>query len=728
MSIPSLSSISTLNLWLDATDLNSMVFDPIYNLSRTPVAVGIYNLLYFNNNINVSTTLTVGSGPVYFGYYLPDSPYTDGQLVQFTDQNSTLIYTGSLSLLIAGGFGYAYGLSTITSVFGFSSSSTSTSWILSLPVIPNTITPALLQWNDKSPNRYQFLPIRPDDRPKISTNAILFDQVSSFHLVSRQKIPAASTLDFFAVVTPYSLWGPRAPLFDSADITVAETDTRFNVQVYADGNEFGFRGAVTQDCNNAAAIYKGDLYIGTYAAVGPGPAGSNFLQKYNRTTRVFEYVRVPMRLLYTHALTVFDGKLYAAGGQMINYNSGGNGGQGVGPAEIWDGVNTRFLSTSFISTFPSALTVHKRQLFAFTTSGWAGLYFNNNATTNIATQNKPQMYVLNPLTNNFRLVADTQSSYNTGNNNGADLTVFTSNAISFRGDLFISGGCNNSYGRTLTRYTNENVYASNNLSGSIYGYLSIFLGSLIVPFTADTRIFKYNESAFETMGRWNPLAANGQTWIASGGMTTYKGKLHGIFSGSNNTVFSGSSNWIQVFSGDPGSMYSNSVSGYSNLTSAFLTTNVTGTTNCNLMIIHDGKLFVQNGFNNPRNIIEFGNGISMDQSFSTLVAAPILVNVRKTPNSTQLYLNGTLVQSQTVNFTYANQSNREMWIGGAAGLMQSGLSDSGSDHFQGAIHAVAQYSSNLSVGDRQRVEGILAWTFGIQNVRPASHPFRNSSP
>ena len=614
MSITSLSSISTLNLWLDATDLNSMVFDPMF-LSQM-----------------------------------------------------------------------------------------------------STITPALLQWNDKSSNRYQFLPIRPDDKPKISTNAILFDQVSSFHLVSRQKIPAASTLDFFAVVTPYSLWGPRAPLFDSADITIAETDTRFNVQVYSDGNEFGFRGISVQNCNNAAAIYKGDLYIGTYTGTAPSPAGSNFLQKYNRTTRAFEYLPVPMRFLYTHALTVFDGKLYAAGGQMVNFNSGGNGGQGVGPAEIWNGVNTTFLSTSFISTFPGSLTVHKRQLFTFTTSGWAGFYVNNNTNTSIATQNKPQMYVLNPLTNNFTWVADTQSSYNSAPyNNGQDWTVFTSNAISFRGDLFISGGCNNSHGRTLTRYTNENQYSSNNMNGSIFGYLSVFLGSLIVPHADTTRIFKYNEYAYETMGRWNTNNAG------SGGMTTYKGKLHGIFSVAG-------TNWIQVFAGDPSSMYSNSAAGYSNLTAAYLTTNVTGTPNCNLMIVHDGKLFVQNGSNTAGSIIEYGNGISMDQSFSTFVAAPILVNVRKTPNSTQLYLNGTLVQSQTVNFSYSNQPAREMWIGGAAGLMQSGLSDSGSDHFQGAIHAVAQYSSNLNTTDRQRVEGILAWTFGIQNVLPASHLYRNSSP
>ena len=69
----------------------------------------------------------------------------------------------------------------------------------------------LLQWNDKSSNRYQFIPLRSNDRPKISTSgissvAVLFDQVSSFQLISKTQIPVNSNLDFFAVVTPYSLW------------------------------------------------------------------------------------------------------------------------------------------------------------------------------------------------------------------------------------------------------------------------------------------------------------------------------------------------------------------------------------------------------------------------------------------------------------------------------------------------------------------------------------------
>jgi hypothetical protein len=178
---------------------------------------------------------------------------------------------------------------------------------------------------------------------------------------------------------------------------------------------------------------------------------------------------------------------------------------------------------------------------------------------------------------------------------------------------------------------------------------------------------------------------------------------------------------VNVFVGERGATYSNS----SNFQ---LTTNSTGVPQCNLMIVHDGKLFMQNGYYTAGSIIEYGNGTSVDQQYSTLTAAPILLQIRKSPTVCQMFLNGVLVESQNVNFTYNNQYAREMWIGGAAGTMSSGQSDSGSDHFQGAIHTIAQYSSNLSIVDRQKVEGILAWTYGIQNILPASHPYAFSSP
>jgi hypothetical protein len=144
------------------------------------------------------------------------------------------------------------------------------------------------------------------------------------------------------------------------------------------------------------------------------------------------------------------------------------------------------------------------------------------------------------------------------------------------------------------------------------------------------------------------------------------------------------------------------------------------------MIVHDGKLFFQA---NQANIIyEYGNGTSLDQSISTLVNAPILMQIRKTATMSQMYLNGNLVQTEYTNFTFSNQPPREMFIGGAAGTMASGSSDVGSDHLQGAIHTIAQYDQILSTVDRQKVEGILAWTYGIQNVLPASHPYATSRP
>jgi hypothetical protein len=69
-----------------------------------------------------------------------------------------------------------------------------------------------------------------------------------------------------------------------------------------------------------------------------------------------------------------------------------------------------------------------------------------------------------------------------------------------------------------------------------------------------------------------------------------------------------------------------------------------------------------------------------------------------------------------------------MFIGGGAGTMCGGMSDPGSDHMEGAIHTIAQYNQVLSTADRQKVEGILAWTYGIQNILPASHPYVNSRP
>jgi hypothetical protein len=443
---------------------------------------------------------------------------------------------------------------------------------------------------------------------------------------------------------------------------------------------------------------------------------------------------------------VYDGKIYTAGGSnpQTNQNYGGNGSFGTGFLEFWNGSDVNFKPTTTMSNFAGPMAVHKRQLYAATWSGWAALYYNNNTAT-VANTPKPYLYVLStPNVSTLSVVTELQVTYNTSVINGGDYNVYNCNMVSHRGDLWIGQGCNTNYTRSLTRLNGiSGFYNSNNMNGSVAGYIGVYWGSLIVPYSNEFRMFKWNDNAWQNFGRFSnlPLLSDNVSptryWQPSGGMCTYKGLLYTMYGGYNlnnggyntgttitalsNNGAGWQSNYVNVFVGEHGATYSNA----SNFQ---VTTNSTGVPQCNLMIVHDGKLFMQNGYFTAGSIIEYGNGTSVDQQYSTLTSGPILLQIRKSPNVCQMYLNGVLVETQTTNFTYSNQNAREMWIGGGAGTMSSGQSDSGSDHFQGAIHSIAQYSSNLSVADRQKVEGILAWTYGIQNVLPASHPYVNSRP
>jgi hypothetical protein len=277
---------------------------------------------------------------------------------------------------------------------------------------------------------------------------------------------------------------------------------------------------------------------------------------------------------------------------------------------------------------------------------------------------------------------------------------------------------NTAYGRQFFRYNENHVRFNNtNLASGVVGYTGVYYGSLILPFNSQ-KLYRWNENTNQWFARMTfPVTTNFQG--PQGGYCSYKGQL---FIMRNGVFNSNTSNTIEAIPGLMGGTYSNANS--LQITTNFNVPN--GTNTSNLMIVHDGKLFFQANQNNI--IYEYGNGTSLDQSISTLVNAPILMQIRKTATMSQMYLNGNLVQTEYTSFSFSNQPPREMFIGGAAGTMSSGSSDIGSDHLQGAIHTIAQYNQILSTVDRQKVEGILAWTYGIQNVLPASHPYATSRP
>ena len=563
----------------------------------------------------------------------------------------------------------------------------------------------LLQWNDKSSNAHQFIPLRSNDRPKISTSgissvAVLFDQVSSFQLISRNRIPVTSSLDFFAVVTPFSLWGPFQPFFDSADITVSETDGRFNTQVYSDGNEM-LRGVSLHNTAHGATIYQGNLYLGTNVNQTP-----NYLQRYNRTMRAFEYFPPPLCNASVRSLAVYRGAIYAAA------------------ANTWEvyaptSTPTRFISTNFLSSFTGPLVVYNRQLYSAPISGWDNLY-NQNAATIYPPGYSNLLFQWRPSINAFSTILNLSSNIVSINNN-TNFTTNNSNFFIYKGDMYMTMS-NTAYGGQLFRY-NENTITFNrtNLANAVNGYTGVYYGSLILPFNSQ-KLYRWNENVNQWFARMTfPVTTNFQG--PQGGFCSYKGQLfimrNGYFGANPQGL---NCNTVEAIPGLMGGTFSNANS--LQITTNFNVPN--GANTSNLMIVHDGKLFFQA---NQANIIyEHGNGTSLDQSISTLVNAPILMQIRKTATMSQMYLNGNLVQTEYTNFTFSNQPPREMFIGGAAGTMASGSSDIGSDHLQGAIHTIAQYDQILSTVDRQKVEGILAWTYGIQNVLSASHPYATSRP
>jgi hypothetical protein len=279
-----------------------------------------------------------------------------------------------------------------------------------------------------------------------------------------------------------------------------------------------------------------------------------------------------------------------------------------------------------------------------------------------------------------------------------------------------------------TRTNTSSNYFNNFSLGSVASYPALYYGSMILPIDGQTqRLYKYSDNRqVQNFGRTNFSPANLYTGpreervTAGGGMCTYKGSLWLMRAASMNGSNTYGQNYVEIYTGATGGTYSNAIVRTAGPSPVQSNQN-------NLMIVHDGRIFL-NAFSS--NVIyEWGEGTSLDQSFSTLVGAPILLQIRKTPSLSQMYLNGTLVENQvTQTFTFDDQTAREMWIGGGAGTMCGGMSDPGSDHMEGAIHTIAQYNQVLSTDDRQKVEGILAWTYGIQNVLPASHPYRNSRP
>lgn len=527
----------------------------------------------------------------------------------------------------------------------------------------------VLEWRDKSSNAARFVPVRDNFRPVFSTNAVVFSP-SSFQLRSVSKLPAYSTTDTFFVMNYESLKGPRQPFFDSADFTPSETDNRLNVQVYADGYEY-YRGCPTPSTTRGGvAVYKGDLYLGTDVAMSP-----NYLQKYDRMNEQFTFMNIPMTTPSIRGMAVYDGNLYMAGGNTV---------------ERFDGTTNTMTVTNLLSSTTNTPIVYNENLFV-TTTGFI--------TTASNAASRPQLYRWNTLTSNFDGIAQMQA-FLTGT---VGVFQYVYNSIDYAGTLYFFNSNTQNTG-PITRLQGD-TYNSNSLANTLQFGTGLFRGFLL-NFRNEARLHRYTEQGQGFMTWARTFSAQTVSGLAS---CAYKGDMYFLRNQTTGT------NTIEYTGGDDAGSSSNSILSTLTATATSLNTN-------SLMVVHDGKLFINNA--NAFNIIQYGNGTSLDFQLSS---SQMIIMIRKTQEYSQVWINGTIAFETLYAFEFNRQPTRHVYVGGAAGTLCSAVSDPGTDHIRGSIQSVLQFERILSVEDRQTVESELAWSFNLGSLLPPEHPFNMSN-
>lgn len=91
-----------------------------------------------------------------------------------------------------------------------------------------------------------------------------------------------------------------------------------------------------------------------------------------------------------------------------------------------------------------------------------------------------------------------------------------------------------------------------------------------------------------------------------------------------------------------------------------------------------------------------------------------IVSIRSTGSDYEFYVNGTSVFSTGTN-TYGGSTAPTIGL-------QPGMK------FQGLLGEIAMTNNAFNTSERQRLEGFMAWKWGIQSVLPGGHPYASSPP
>lgn len=115
---------------------------------------------------------------------------------------------------------------------------------------------------------------------------------------------------------------------------------------------------------------------------------------------------------------------------------------------------------------------------------------------------------------------------------------------------------------------------------------------------------------------------------------------------------------------------------------------------------------------------------------STFLSGGVTLTTDGTPFALGLVsdISGSVLDTYTNGTRTAQHNTGSRFSGGGARNFIGAEVDGGSRFLSGRVSEIIQTETVLSTDNRQRLEGYLAWKWGLESNLPSNHPYKNSPP
>lgn len=420
-------------------------------------------------------------------------------------------------------------------------------------------------------------------------------------------------------------------------------------------------------------------------------------------------------------------------------------------APAWNGERMTALIVGTlcnVNTSPRFLAAGRCNVNDTLDSSVAALFYRNTTGTNITTYRNNitfqtalsayQTPFLGSAVLTTGQIQQALNGANPGTSNGTNSSLFNVNMIAFGGDTNTANTANTLSGR-IGEIVMFNIDLDPFARQKMEGYLAWKWGiQTLLPTSHPFYINKplsnqsFSPTLFSSLQLWLDAQDSSTLSLSGSAITQWadkSGNNRNARGFNNNPTYS-----TTALNNYPAAQLSSNAAFQAPLPfgltnnglSAFIVFQKTGTAN-------SGETIITRGTNNLAGPIDIqttsrfrGNGSSQTSATSgfniATATTPVVFDFYAASSGWIEYANGTNVLSNTTAVTFADAPNvSSIYIGTRA----DGF---GPLWFTGGVGEVLVYNRQLATGERQTVEGYLAWKWGLQANLPDTHPYKYMNP